>query len=153
MLDDKGGQIAVMSRSQALEYAKEHELDLVLIGAKAVPPVIKAIDYSKFLYQESKREQEAKKSQHKSDTKDIQLSIFIGENDIEVRRKRAFAFLADGHQLRIKLLLKGREMMRQDRAKELVYSFIKSLGDEAKIAREPTMQGRTLVAIVIRNKK
>ncbi len=142
-----------MSRAEALAYAKEHELDLVLIGAKATPPVVKVIDYSKFLYQESKKEQEAKKSQHKSDTKDIQLSIFIGENDLEVRRKRAFAFLADGHQLRIKLLLKGREMMRQDMAKALVNSFIQSLGDEAKVAREPTMQGRTLVAIVIRNKK
>ena len=143
----------MMTRAAAFAYAAEQGVDLVLVAAAAKPPVVKAIDFNKFLYQEEKKDKESKKSQKKGDTKDIQLSLFIGENDLNRFRSKALEFLMEGHQVRIKLLLRGRELGKVDRAIQLVKDFITSLGDEAKVAREPQMQGKMLAAIIVRNKK
>ncbi|MFS8159002.1 MAG: translation initiation factor IF-3, partial [Candidatus Roizmanbacteria bacterium] len=92
VIDDKGEQVGMYSRQEAFAHAQENDVDLVLIAPQAKPPVIKAIDYKKFLYQEEKKEKESKKTQKKSDTKDIQLSLFIGTNDMERLRNKSLEF-------------------------------------------------------------
>jgi translation initiation factor IF-3 len=151
VLDEKGEQIAVMNRQEALNKAQELGADLVLIAPKAVPPVAKIIDFKKFLYQEEKKEKEAKKGIKKGVVKDINLGLFIGQADMDRMMRRSLEFLADGHQVRINLLLKGRENAKKDMAFALVKKFIASLG-EVNISKEPKLEGKIVRAVVAKKK-
>jgi len=151
LIDAMGEQIGVVSRDEALAYGQQHEIDLVLIAAQAQPPVVKAIDYHKFLYQEEKKNKESRKGQSKGGTKDVQLSLFIGESDLERQSKKAQEFLADGHQVRIRLRLKGRELGKVDMAYQHMRAFIAGLGEVA-VAAEPKLQGKMIMAVVARKK-
>lgn len=151
LIDDQGKQLDIMSRDAALQYAREAEVDLVLITPNAKPPVVKAIDFNKFIYQEEKKNRENSKGQKKVGTKDIQLSLFIGEHDLERLKNRASEFLVEGNQVRVRLQLRGRELSKKDRAFTLMRQFISSL-ENVKTANEPEFQGKVLTAIVYLSK-
>lgn len=151
VIDEKGEQLGVMSRQDALQTARDKGIDLVLIASKAEPAVVKVIDYHKFLYQEEKKNKESKKGQKKSGTKDIKLSLFAGEQDVERFQKRAHEFLEKGYQVRIKMPLRGRELGKKQMALETVQEFVAGLG-EVTAAVEPKIQGRVILAIVARKK-
>jgi translation initiation factor IF-3 len=143
--------LGVLNRAEAKKLADERELDLVLIAGAAKPPVVKLIDFKKFLYQESKKLQEARKGVKKSTIKDVKLSLFIGKGDLDRLIKRAQEFLEDGQQVRISLLLKGREMGKRDMAFNLVSEYIKAVGD-VNVSTTPKMQGRVVLAVITKKK-
>lgn len=151
LLDSKGEQVGIVPRAEAFAYAKEHEIDLVLIASKAVPMVVKAIDFHKFLYQEEKKEKESKKGQKKGGTKDIQVRLFIGDGDLKRQEKKAQEFLDDGYQVRIKIPLHGRQLGRVDMAFELIKTIIGTL-ENVVVSSEPKKQGRVIQAVVVRKK-
>ena len=151
VLDEKGEQIGIFSKQEALNKAQELEVDLVLIAPKAVPPVAKIIDFKKFLYQEEKKEKDARKGVKKGVVKDINLGLFIGQADLERMERRSKEFLSEGHQVRINLLLRGRENAKRDMAFALVNKFIVSLG-EVNISKEPKLEGKILRAVVAKKK-
>lgn len=150
LIDDLGKQIGVVSREEALRMGLEQGLDLVLISPRATPPVVKLIDFNKFIYQESKKKQEAKKGAKKSTTKDLKLSLFIGRGDLDRLISRAQEFIDEGHQVRINLPLKGRELGKKPMAFELIKQFILECGD-VNVSTEPKIQGKLVVAVI--NKK
>ncbi len=151
LIDDKGKQIAIVSRQEAFNIAQEKQLDLVLITNQAEPPVVKLIEFNKFLYQENKKQQEAKKGSKKSGIKDIKLSLFIGKGDLDRLVKKAREFIEDGHQVRIGLLLKGREMGKKPMAFDLIHQYINSVG-EVTLSHEPKIQGRVIIAVIGKKK-
>ena len=140
-----------MTKEEALRKSQELGLDLVLIAPKAVPPVAKIIDFKKFLYQEEKKAKEAKKGIKKSTTKDISLSLFIAPGDLTRLENKAKEFLADGHQVRINLTLRGREMGKRQMAFDLVNKYIVSLG-EVNVSKPPRQEGRVIRAVVAKRK-
>ncbi|MEK7577000.1 MAG: translation initiation factor IF-3 [Patescibacteria group bacterium] len=152
LLDDKGAQIGIVSKIEALQKAKELGLDVVEVASSAKPPVAKLIDYKKFKYQEAKKEQESKKTQKNVGVKEIRLRPFIGQHDFDTRLKRAKEFLDDGNQVKITVLYKGRELGRKQFGFEVLTRFIKDLG-VIKVVREPRMEGRSLAAMVVNDKK
>ena len=107
VIDAEGKQVGVTSKEEALKIAQERELDLVLIAPHAEPPVAKIIDFKKFLYQEEKKLKEAKKGIKKSIVKDINLSLFIAQGDLDRLSEKAREFVTDGSQVRLNLALKG----------------------------------------------
>ena len=109
------------------------------------------IDFKKFLYQEEKKEKDARKGVKKGVVKDINLGLFIGVADLERMEKRSKEFLSEGHQVRINLLLRGRENAKRDMAFALVNKFIVSLG-EVNISKEPRLEGKILRAVVAKKK-
>jgi len=151
VIDDKGKQVGILNRDEAIRIAQEKDLDLVLIAAKASPPVAKIIDFKKFLYQEKKKEQEAKKGIKKSVVKDLNLSLFIGQADLQRIINKGLSFLKDGNQLRINLTLKGREVAKRDMAFALVKKYITSLG-EVNVSKEPRLEGRVIRTVIARKK-
>lgn len=151
VLDEKGEQIAILTKEEALKKAYEVGLDLVLIAPKAVPPVAKIINFKKFLYQEEKKAKEAKKGIKKSTTKDISLSLFIAEGDLIRLENKAKDFLKEGHQVRINLTLKGREMGKKQMAFDLINKFIESLG-EINISKPPRIEGRVIRSVVAKRR-
>jgi len=152
LLDEEGKQIGVVSKIEALQKAKELNLDVVEIAPNAKPPVAKLIDVKKFKYQEQKKERESKKSQKNVGIKEIRLRPFIGAHDFDTRVVQAQDFLKDGNQVKINVLFKGREITRKEFGYNVIKKFITSLGS-AKIVKEPHMEGKALVTMVVPEKK
>lgn len=151
VIDAQGKQVGILNKEEAIKKAQEQELDLVLIAAKANPPVAKIIDFKKFLYQEEKKQKEAKKGIKKSTVKDVQLSLFIAQADLERLIKKGTQFLDQGNQLRINLMLRGREVIKKTMAFSLVNKFIQSLG-EVNVSKEPRLEGRVIRSVVSKRK-
>jgi translation initiation factor IF-3 len=151
VIDAQGLQIGVLSKQDALQKAQELGLDLVLISAHAKPPVAKIIDFKKFLYQESKKEKEAKKGVKKSTVKDIPISLFMGEADQNRLIEKTKEFLSEGNQVRINMRLVGREMGRIPMAVDHMRKFILALG-EVNVSKEPRIEARVVRAVVARKK-
>jgi translation initiation factor IF-3 len=122
-----------MSPSEALEMARERELDLVEVSPLANPPVCRIMDYGKFQYQHSKSN---KTKQKKIDVKELRIGFRTDEHDLEVRKKQAVKFLEKGDKVKIEIRLKGREKMHKDKARENLTSFIKTIPFEYKIEQE-----------------
>jgi translation initiation factor IF-3 len=151
VIDAESKQIGIIPKQEALQMAQERNQDLVLIAPNANPPVAKIIDFKKFLYQEEKKLKEAKKGIKKSIVKDIKLSLFIGAADLQRLINKAKEFLQEGSQLRINLMLKGREVTKKTMAFDLMKNFIAQL-QEVNIAKEPRLEGRVLRAVVSKKK-
>lgn len=148
LLDDTGSQIGIVKREEALGMAQEQGIDLVEIGALAKPPVVKLIDYSKFLYQLKKKKQEEKKKAIVSETKEIQLSPFIFTHDLEIKLKRAREFITNQDKVRFVLRFRGREVTRPELGRKVLESAILNLCDVAKVEKEIHMEGKRMIMVI-----
>lgn len=152
LLDETGKQIGVVTKLEALQKAKELEIDVVEIAPNAKPPVAKLIDFKKFKYQESKKERENRKSQKHVGVKEVRLRPFIGAHDFDTRLAQGKEFLKEGNQLKVSLFFRGREITKKEFGYDVMKRFIGFL-ESVKIVREPHMEGRSLVALVVNDKK
>lgn len=152
LLDEEGKQIGVVSKIEALQKAKELNLDVVEISASAKPPVAKLIDFKKFKYQEAKKERESKKNQKNVGVKEIRLRPFIGQHDFDTRRAKAQDFLKNGNQVKVSVFFRGREITRKEFGFDVLRRFISVL-ESAKVVREPHMEGRSLGAMIVADSK
>jgi len=148
LLEDSGKQIGVVSRDEAFKLSDERGLDLVEVAPLAKPPVVKLIDYNKFLYQLKKKKQEEKKHALASETKQIQFGPFIDEHDLNIKLARAREFIGEGDKVRFVVKFRGREMGKQDLGRILLQSVIQKMEDIAKIEKEMHMEGRQLVMVM-----
>lgn len=113
-----GENYGVMTISEALNKAREHELDLIEISPGATPPIAKIADYGKFQYEANKKRKVAQSKQHSVEIKTIQVKIGTGEHDLELKAKKASLWLKEGHKTKIDLFLTGR-------SKYLDFGFLK----------------------------
>lgn len=146
LLDEKGKQIGLVERNEALKRAQAEEKDLVEIASKANPPVVKLIDFKKFKYLEAKRLREVKKKVKKVGIKEIRLSPFIGEHDFKTRITQGKNFLKEGNQLKISVPFKGRQLRHKEFGNQIMEKAIHYLQTTAKVVRPPYFEGRILVA-------
>jgi translation initiation factor IF-3 len=153
VLDAEGKQVDVMPRQAALALAREQGLDLVEIAAKANPPVVKLIDYKKFLYQEEKKKREEKRKAKVSETKEVRLGPFMSDNDLQVMINRCRDFLEDSDKVKLVVKFKGREMARTDFGRTAILKVIQSVSDISKVDRDPKMEGRQMVAVLSPERK
>ena len=151
VVDDLSKQIGILTRDEALKMATEKEVDLILIAPNANPPVGKLIELNKFLYREEKKQREARKGAKKGQIKNLKLSLFIGPADFDRFVLKGKEFLNEGNQLRINVVLKGRELGKKDLGMQLAKRYIASLG-ELNISKEPRIEGRIISAVVSRKK-
>lgn len=152
LLDQDGKQVGIVTRFEALQLARERELDLVEVAPAAKPPVAKIIDYSKFLYQLKKKKQEEKKSTKVSETKQIRLGPFTQDHDLDVKLKRAKEFLEDGDKVKFLVRFAGRAITKQELGRNLLTKAVERLGELAKVEREMHMEGRQMIMVVTKNK-
>lgn len=104
----EGENLGVLATSEALKIAQEANLDLIEISPNAAPPVAKVMDYGKFQYEQKKRESVARSKAKVSETKEVQIKVGTGENDMRLKAKKAAEWLGEGHRVRVELFLKGR---------------------------------------------
>lgn len=133
-----------MSRDEALKLAEQANLDLVKIAPKANPPVCKILDYGKYKYEMQKREKEAKKKQKTTQLKEVRLSVFIEEHDIQVKAKTASKFLKDGDKVKVNIRFRGREMAYTNKGIEVMQQFADAVSEFGVIEKAPKKEGRNL---------
>ncbi len=144
VIDETGEMIGIMSRDEALRLAEEKKLDLVNISPNAKPPVCKILDYGKYRYELQKREKEAKKKQKTMQVKEIRLSTFIEDHDIQVKAKTACKFLQDGDKVKVSLRFRGREKDYTARGREVMEKFAEVCSEVSTMDKKPTFEGRSL---------
>lgn len=125
-----------METRDALARAREAEMDLVEVAPKAQPPVCKIMDHGKFQYQQSKQDRLNKAKQKKFDIKGVRLGIKTDTHDLEFKKKQIVKFLSKGHKVKVEIILKGREKMQRDLARETLENFLKSLEIPFSIEQE-----------------
>ena len=148
VIGDEGEQIGVMPPFEALKLARERNLDLVEISPTAQPPVCRIMDYGKFLYQNEKREREAKKKQKTITVKEVKFRINVDDHDYETKKNHVLRFLDEGDKVKATIFFRGREMTRQGLGREILDRLIKDLGDKAIVEFRPRQEGNTLHLIL-----
>lgn len=148
VIGSEGEQLGIMSRADALALSEEKNLDIVCIAPKAEPPVCKLMDYGKYRYEMKKRDKEAKKKQKHNQIKEIRLSTFIEEHDIQVKGKTATKFLQDGDKVKVSLRFRGREMGYQAKGREVMERFAQFCSEYADMEKAPKFEGRSLTMIL-----
>lgn len=136
LIDEEGKQLGVMSRDQALEIAREKELDLVEVSPDSNPVVCRIINYDKYRYQLEKKEKQQRKTGKKTEMKEVRLGVRTGEHDLDFKRKKAIKFLKEGRKVKIELIMKGRERAHRDLAREVLVAFLEKLKDEIDVKVE-----------------
>ncbi len=140
--------MGVMTIQEALEAANQHELDLVEVAPSASPPVCRIIDFSKFKYDQEKKEREAKKHQKQSKIKEIRLKPNIDIHDYETKLKQTMVFLNKKDKVRLNLFFRGRQMEHVDLGRKLLDRFITDTQSAAQVERQPLMEGRVISLVL-----
>ncbi len=153
MIGDEGEQIGIMQPFEALKKAREKNLDLVEISPNAVPPVCRIMDYGKFLYQQEKKEREAKKHQKTITVKEGKFRINVVDHDYETKKNHVLRFLDEGDKVKATIFFRGREMRRTGLGREFLERLIKDIGDQGIVEFRPRQEGNTLHAILAPNAK
>jgi translation initiation factor IF-3 len=138
----------IVNTSDALEMAREKELDLVMISPAANPPVCKIMDYSKFLYEQSKKQKEARKNQKVVDIKEVRLSATIEEHDIEIKANNARKFLANDNKVKVSIKFRGRENNYTNLGNKVFDIFVSKIGEAGVIEKPAKLEGKNMIMIL-----
>lgn len=150
MIDAQGTQLGILTKAEALEKAKEAQLDLVEIAPNADPPVARITDFKKLRYEENKKEKANKGGG--GNLKELWLSPRIADHDLQVRLKRTEEFLKEGHKVKLSVKFKGREMAHPEFGHSLLQKVLAHFGDRVETEREPKFEGRRLSVIITKSK-
>lgn len=141
-----------MPIDEALRRAEEAGLDLIEVAASANPPVCRIADLGKFRFEQDKRARDAKKNQHVSEVKEVRLRPRTDEHDLQVRVRAARKFLEDGHKVKVEVRFRGREASHPEVARAQIASIAAGVADIGMVERAPSLEGRTMFAILARGR-
>jgi translation initiation factor IF-3 len=147
VIGPEGEQLGILSRMEALDIAREHDMDLVEVAPNAEPPVAKILDYGKFKYQQEKKQKESKKKTHTVTVKEVKLRPKIGKNDLEIKKKHAMEFIEEGNKVKFTMQFRGREMAYTELGKKILDQLIIDFTDLAIAEAEPKIEGRSMSLI------
>ncbi|MBI4335920.1 MAG: translation initiation factor IF-3 [Candidatus Omnitrophica bacterium] len=146
LIDHNGEQMGVVPIQDALKRAQEAGLDLVEVAAQALPPVCRIMDYSKYKYDQEKKQREAKKKQHIIHTKELKLKPNIEEHDYQVKLSHLKRFLERGDKTKITMIFRGRETQHMERGRVVLEKLMNDIAGVGEVEEPPTtLFGRTIV--------
>lgn len=137
-----------MPLSEALKLADAEELDLVLIAPTANPPVCKITNYGKYRFEMIKREKEAKKNQKVVEVKEMQLSMTIETNDINIKAKKVRKFLEDGNKVKVVLKMHGRQLANPQMGMPIMDKFFEINSDISELTQKPAINGKQIIMVI-----
>ena len=143
-----GEQLGIMEIHEAMRLADKRHMDLVEIAPGAKPPVCRIMDYGRYLYEQQKKEKEARKKQRIIDVKEVKLRIRIEDHDFDVKTKHAIRFLQGGDKVKVTIMFRGREMTHPELGEQLLNRMAEKLQDIATVERKPKLEGRNMIMIV-----
>lgn len=147
VVDGNGQMLGVISRDQALEIARQQELDLVEVAPLERPPVCKIMDYGKFKYEQTRKTR--KQKQHQTQIKEIRIRPQCGQNDLDVKLRHAREILAEKDKVLLVVHFKGREIAHMEMGFDKIKDMVDALSDVAKVERVPLREGRNRIIAVL----
>ncbi len=138
----------VMTTEQAIQLAEQKGLDLVEISPNADPPVCRIIDYSKFLYQQKKRQKEMKAKQVKVDVKEIRFGPQTDDHDYNFKLKHAKGFLSEGDKVKAYVFFRGRSILFKEQGEVLLLRFANDLEEYGKVEQMPKLEGKRMTIFI-----
>lgn len=140
--------IGIVSLQEALEQARKANLDLVEISPNADPPVVRIVDYGKFIYEQTKKEREARRSQKVVEVKEIRLRPKTDDHDRAIKVRDARRWLEEGMKVKVRVRFRGREITYPELALEQLQQVAKDVADIAVVEQAPNMEGQTMLMIL-----
>ena len=148
LIDETGEMIGVVPIKEAQDLATQKNLDLVKIAPQAVPPVCKIMDYGKYLFEQAKKDKEARKNQKTVEVKEIRLSPSIDEHDFGFKMKNASKFLKDGNKVKVSVRFRGREMNYTKLGESVLLRFAENLSEFGAADKGPKLEGKNMSMII-----
>lgn len=151
MIGENGEQLGVLETPEAIRRAEEAGLDLVEVAPTATPPACRIIDYSKYKYEQEKREKEARKKQRVVHIKEVRMGPKIGEHDYQFKLRNLEDFLKRGDKVKVTMMFKGREMAHVDLGRKTFDRLASDISAVGEIEEGPRLEGR-IISMVIKAK-
>jgi len=147
LIGAQGEQIGVIPTAQAMDMAREAQLDLVEVAPQERPPVCKIMDFGKFKFQQKQKLKEKAKSHHQK-LKEIRVRPKTGDHDIDTKINQAKKFLEHKDKVLVYVVFKGRELQHIEEGRRIMLQILEKIGDLAKIERPPLMEGKRMTAML-----
>lgn len=151
LVGEDGSPLGVVATPEALKMAAEAGLDLVEVAPTAVPPVCRIMDYSRYKYEQEKREKEARKKQKVIHLKEVRMGPKIGEHDYQFKLRNLEDFLKRGDKVKVTMMFRGREMSHMDLGRKILDRLASDISSIGEIEENPRLEGR-IISMVIRAK-
>ena len=148
MIGPDSEQLGVMSVERALDLARQHELDLVEVSPTAKPPVCRIIDYSKYKYDQEKKERRIKKNQVVTHLKQIRLKPYIDDHDYEIKLKQVIGFLSKKDKVKVNMFYRGREMSHKELGQRILDKMITDVAGHGQPEKMPMLEGRVMSMVL-----
>lgn len=148
LIGPQGEQLGIVPIQKAQEMASQYELDLVEVAPNVAPPVCRIMDFTKFKYEEEKKERQARKRQHKIHLKEIRIKPNIEEHDYQVKLKQLIGFLKKKDKVKLNLFFRGREMAHQELGRRILDRFIAESKDYGNLEKAPVLEGRAISMVM-----
>ena len=148
LIDEQGQQAGVLSRDEALAYARERELDLVEVAPEARPPVCRVLDYSKYKYEQEQKQKQARKHQQNINIREIKFRPKIAQNDYETKKGHVERFLKHRDKVKITIMFRGREVTHPERGEMILNRLAEELAGLAVVEQRPTQDGRNMTMML-----
>lgn len=148
VIDPEGNQLGIIPLREALASAAEFGLDLVEISPNATPPVCKIMDYGRYKYELTKKQQEAKKKQSAFQIKEIKIRPKTGDHDLDVKIGHIRRFIEKKDKVKVTVIFRGREITLSDRGRELLNKIAEETKEFTEVEQLPKFEGRTMVMVL-----
>ncbi len=148
LIDENGEQVGVVPTGQALDRARDRDLDLVEIATDAKPPVVRILDYSKYKYEQEQRKKAARKHQQQVTIREMKLRPKIATHDYETKKGHILRFLKDQNKVKVTIMFRGREQAHPERGEALLRKLAGEVGELATIEQEPNQEGRNMTMML-----
>jgi translation initiation factor IF-3 len=148
LIDEKGEQVGVVKLQDALDLAREKDLDLVEISAEARPPVCRLLDYSKYKYEQEQRRKAARKHQQQVTVREMKLRPKIATHDYETKKGHILRFLKHGQKVKVTIMFRGREMAHPERGEVLLRKVADEIAEFGTVEQQPNQEGRNMTMVV-----
>ena len=148
LIDENGQQVGVIPTAQALERARDRDLDLVEIAPTAKPPVVRILDYSKYKYEQEQRKKAARKHQQQVTIREMKLRPKIATHDYETKKGHILRFLRDQNKVKVTIMFRGREQAHPERGEALLRKLAGEVAELATIEQEPNQEGRNMTMML-----
>lgn len=141
LIGGDGQQQGIVDTREAIQRARDEDLDLVLVGESAQPPVAKILDYGKYRYEMQQQAKEARKRSRQQEMKAIKFRVKIDDHDYETKVNHIRRFLKGGHKVRATIMFRGRERTHPELGQELLYRVAKDVAEMASVESSPVIAG------------
>jgi translation initiation factor IF-3 len=149
VIGEDGGQLGVLDVKQALQLARDANVDLVEVAPNSEPPVCRLLDYGKLRYLTSKKERESKKGQKSTDLREVRFRPNIGSHDLDSKTRKVKELINDGSKVKLTVRFRGREAAHQQLGLAVLKRVADELKDDVRLEKPPAMEGRALSMILV----